>query len=496
MPEIKKTNLSFYWFNDNHLKNTYTMKQIFITLLTSLALISYGQKGKVTSKIKKVTAIELPTPKRPAGQQDVIQLTAPKLETVRIGVIGLGMRSPVSRLAQVPGVQIVALCDLEANRVEKAQKQLEKLGLPRAIGEYSGDENAWKKLCERQDIDLVYVVTDWSNHAKMGVYAMEQGKHTAIEVPSAMTLDEIWKLINTSERTRKHCMQLENTVYDTFELTTLNMAKNGVFGEVLHTEGSYIHNLADFWKHYYKNWRLEYNQKHRGDVYATHGMGPACQLLDIHRGDRMDYLVSVDTKPVNGPEAVKQITGTLPTDFKNGDHTITMIRTENGKTIQIQHNVVTPRPYSRMYQLTGTKGFANKYPVQGYALEPSQISSDVAPNHEDLNSHGFVPEDVKKALMEKYKSPILTDELVAQAKKVGGHGGMDYIMDYRLIYCLRNGLPLDMDVYDLAEWCSLAELSRISLENGSAPVKVPDFTRGNWKKIKGFNYAFSENDKK
>ena len=161
---------------------------------------------------------------------------------------------------------------------------------------------------------------------------------------------------------------------------------------------------------------------------------------------------------------------------------MTMIRTEKGKTIQIQHNVVTPRPYSRMYQLTGTKGFANKYPVEGYVLEPEQITPDVTPNHENLNSHGFVPKDVKDALMKKYKHPIQV-ELKEKAKKVGGHGGMDFIMDYRLVYCLQNGLPLDMDVYDLAEWSCLTELSAISIENGSAPVRIPDFTRVGWNKV-------------
>ena len=266
------------------------------------------------------------------------------------------------------------------------------------------------------------------------------------------------------------------------------MAQQGVFGEILHVEGAYIHNLEEFWPYYWNNWRMDYNRKHRGDVYATHGMGPACQLLDIHRGDKMNYLVCMDTKAVSAPEYLKNKTGEDVKDFKNGDHTITLIRTENGKTIQIQHDVVSPRPYSRMYQLTGTKGFANKYPVAGYALKPTQISSDVAPDHEDLNSHGFVPEDVKKALMEKYKHPIQI-ELEEQAKKVGGHGGMDFIMDYRLVYCLRNGLPLDMDVYDLAEWCCLGELTALSLENNSAPVAIPDFTRGGWNKTKGYRHA-------
>lgn len=237
---------------------------------------------------------------------------------------------------------------------------------------------------------------------------------------------------------------------------------------------------------------MDYNRQFRGDVYATHGMGPACQLLDIHRGDRMKTLVAMDTKPANGPAYIKKKTGEVVKDFQNGDQTSTLIRTENGKTMLIQHNVMTPRPYSRMYQLVGTDGYASKYPIEEYCLRPSQIDSKDVPNHEKLNAHGSIPEEAKKALMAKYKSPILDQELEETAKKVGGHGGMDYIMDYRLIYCLRNGLPLDMDVYDLAEWCCMAELTRLSIENDSAPVEIPDFTRGNWNKVKGFKYAFTK----
>ena len=286
-------------------------------------------------------------------------------------------------------------------------------------------------------------------------------------------------------------MMLENCVYDFFEMNTLNMAQQGLFGEVLHTEGSYIHNLDEFWNYYWNNWRMDYNQKHRGDVYPTHGVGPACQLLDIHRGDRMTTLVSMDTKPVNGPAFIEKTTGEAPENFANGDHTMTMIRTVNGKTIHIQHDVVNPRPYSRMYQLTGTKGFANKYPTSGYAFEPEQIASDSMPDHENLSAHGFLSPEQTAALTEKYTHPIIR-EVGEVAKQVGGHGGMDYIMDYRLVYCLRNGLPLDMDVYDMAEWCSLIPLSAISLENGSMPVEVPDFTRGAWDKEKGYRHAYKE----
>ncbi|MGL4520643.1 MAG: Gfo/Idh/MocA family protein [Phocaeicola sp.] len=464
------------------------MKKLGFFALLLVAMVSCTAP---TSK-QECGPIQTVVPVRPAGQTDVIQLTAPKIETVRVGFIGLGMRGPgaVNRITQVPGTQVVALCDLSAENVERTQKILDNKGLARAA-EYSGDQDAWKKMVERDDLDLIYVATDWYTHAAMGVYAMEQGKHVAIEVPAAMTLDEIWQLIDTSERTRKHCMQLENCVYDFFELTTLNMARQGVFGEVLHVEGAYIHNLEDFWSSYWNNWRMDYNRKHRGDVYATHGVGPACQLLNIHRGDRLKTLVAMDTKPVNGPAVIKKTTGEDVTDFQNGDQTTTLVNTENGKTMLIQHNVMTPRPYSRMYQVVGADGYASKYPVQQYCLRPSQVDSKDVPNHENLNSHGAVPNDVKEALMAKYKDRIHV-ELEETAKKVGGHGGMDFIMDYRLIYCLQNGLPLDMDVYDLAEWCSFAELTRISLENGSAPVEVPDFTRGAWNKVKGYQHAFAD----
>ena len=465
------------------------MKKLLTVAAFSFALLICTGFGKKQKSQEAFAPIKVETPARPAGQEDVIQLVAPKIDTVRVGFIGLGMRGPgaVSRWTHIPGTKIVALCDLLPERVESSQKILQKAGLPEAAS-YSGEEG-WKRLCEREDIDLVYIVTDWKSHAEMGVYAMEHGKHVAIEVPAAMTLDEIWKLIDTSERTRKHCMQLENCVYDFFELTSLNMAQQGVFGEVLHAEGAYIHNLEDFWGAYWNNWRMDYNQHYRGDVYATHGMGPACQALNIHRGDRMKTLVSMDTKAVNGPAYIKRQTGEEVKDFRNGDQTSTLIRTEKGKTMLIQHNVMTPRPYSRMYQLVGTDGYASKYPIEEYCLRPDQVDSKDVPNHENLNAHGSVPADVKQALMDKYKHPIHV-ELEETARKVGGHGGMDFIMDYRLVYCLRNGLPLDMDVYDLAEWCCMAELTRLSIENNSAPVEIPDFTRGAWNKVQGYRHAF------
>ena len=465
----------------------------FMVMLMLLSVTACNNSSKNSDSAGMVIVTEVP--ERPAGQKDVLGLITPKLDTVRVGFIGLGMRGPgaVERFTHIPGTKIVALCDLYEERVEKTQAILDRAGLPRAAA-YSGSEEAWKELVQRDDIDLVYIATDWKRHADMMVYAMEQGKHVACEVPAAMTLDEIWTVVNTAEKTQKHAMQLENCVYDYFELTTLNMAQQGLFGEVLHAEGAYIHNLSDFWGYYEGDWRMQYNKEFRGDVYATHGMGPAAQALDIHRGDKMNTLVAMDTKPANIPEYLIEERGMDPDSahqFANGQHTMTMIRTEKGKTIHIQHDVASPRPYSRMYQVSGTRGFASKYPTPGYALEAEMVDESVTPDHENLNAHSFVSADVRDALMDKYKHRIHR-ELEEKAKEVGGHGGMDFIMDYRLVYCLQNGLPLDMDVYDLAEWCSLAELSRISIENGSAPVEVPDFTRENWNRVEGFRHAFAE----
>jgi hypothetical protein len=284
-------------------------------------------------------------------------------------------------------------------------------------------------------------------------------------------------------------MMLENCVYDYFELTTLHMVQKGLLGEIIHAEGAYIHGLQPFWDRYHDDWRMQYNIEHRGDVYPTHGLGPVCQAMNIHRGDKLNYLVSVDTRSVGNPAFLKEQRGIDVKDFRNGDHTTTIIRTEKGNTILIEHNVTSPRPYNRMYQLTGTKGFANKYPVEGYALDTQELDLEVVKNHENLTTHSFLPDDLRNKLMEKYRHPIIEDTLLEKAKKVGGHGGMDFIMDYRLIYCLQNGLPLDMDVYDLAEWCCLIPLTELSLDNGSVPVEIPDFTRGAWNKLKGLKFA-------
>ncbi|MBQ6074263.1 MAG: Gfo/Idh/MocA family oxidoreductase [Bacteroidales bacterium] len=467
------------------------MKNKLFLICAAIALMAVG----CTPKSSDNGIIKTTVPARPAGQENVIGLTAEPIETVRIGVVGLGMRGSgaVERLSYVPGAVITALCDLLPDRVESSKAELAKLGEPVPTGTYSGEQESWRGLCEQEDVDLVYICTDWKNHYPIAMYAMECGKHVAIEVPAALDMDQIWGLINQSEKTRRHCMMLENCVYDFFEMTTLEMAQRGLFGEVIHVEGAYCHNLDPYWDEYWNNWRLDYNQKVRGDVYPTHGIGPVCQILNIHRGDRMTTLVSMDTKSFNGAKIASNHTGMEVREFANGDETSTLIRTEKGKTLLIEHDVMTPRPYSRMYQVVGTDGYASKYPIEEYCLRVEKPADKVDARH--ISDEKVYRDGEMEALQSGYRNVILTPALEKLAKEVGGHGGMDFIMDYRLVYCLRHGLPLDMDVYDLAEWCCVAPLSLISLEHGSMPVEVPDFTRGAWNTVNGFSYALAEEDK-
>lgn len=484
------------------------MKKLKLFSLAFAAMLSLGFQSANAQSLSPTTKwhwnkgkIVIETPQRPEGQKDVLGLALPKKKVVRIGLVGLGMRGPgaVENFSLIPGVQVVALCDYEEKRAVKQNERLRKNGLAPAAVYYG--EKGYEALCKRPDIDLVYIATDWEHHAIVAKCALENGKNVADEVPSAMNLQECWDLINLAEQKQLNCMILENCCYDWFEMRTLNMAQHGVFGEILRAQGAYIHNLDDFWDYYWKNpngsdpdqlgWRLKYNKENRGDLYATHGLGPVAQALDIHRGDRMKTLVSMDTKSVHSKELVEKKTGKPCTEFRNGDHTTTLIRTEGEKVIELQHDVMNPQPYNRLYQLTGTRGFANKYPVEGYAVDASQLkATGNQPKVDDLSTHSFMPDEQRKALEEKYESPILK-KFGKLAKEVGGHGGMDFVMCARLIYCLQNGLPLDMDVYDLAEWCAIAELSAISLDNDCSPVTFPDFTRGLWNKEKGYRHAYA-----
>lgn len=397
---------------------------------------------------------------------------APKIDTVRIGFVGLGSRGPgaVNRMSKIDGVEIKALCDVRPERAEKVKKSLESTKHRPEL--YTKGENDWKKMFERNDLDLIYITTPWSLHTPMAVYAMEHGKHAVSEVPAAVTIDECWQLVETSEKTKKHCMMLENCCYDFFELLTLNMARQGYFGEIVHTEGAYIHHLLDsnFDKDgYYDMWRLKENFRN-GSLYPTHGLGPIAQVLNVNRGDRMDYLVSVSSNDFMMGKTAKELAAKdefyKPYANKTfrGNMNTTIIKTVNGKTMMVQHDVTSPRPYSRIHLVSGTKGTALKYP------EPL-----ISNGHE-----GWLNQEEFKALEAKYAPPIVT-RVGEMAKQIGGHGGMDFLMDWRLIDCLRNGIALDMDVYDAAAWSAVAPLTETSVANRGRSVDVPDFTNGSWK---------------
>lgn len=399
---------------------------------------------------------------------------APKLETVRIGIIGIGNRGSgaVRRLSRIEGAEIVALCDVRPEQVDAAMTFLEETN--HTPDSYTDSEDDWKRVCEREDIDLIYICTPWHLHTPQAVFAMNHDKHAVTELPAANTIDECWQLVKTSERTRKHCMMLGNVCYDFFEMMTLNMARQGFFGEIIHGEGAYIHDLMglNFSKDTYHDlWRLKENIGRNGNIYAPHSIGPIAKTMNLNCGDKMDFLVSMSSNDFMMGARAQELAedDSFWESYTNKDYrgniNTTMIKTRKGRTIMLQHDVTSPRPYSRIHLISGTKGIARKWPL------PARI----ARSHE-----GWLPEDELREIEDEY-TPEITKRVGEMARQVGGHGGMDTLMDWRLIDCLLNGLPLDMDVYDAALWSAIGPLSEWSVENQYTSIPVPDFTSGSWK---------------
>lgn len=423
-------------------------------------------------------------PRLPGKHFNMSGFAAPKLDTVRIGFIGLGNRGPaaVIRMSKIEGVDIKGLCDLRPEKANAANKLLE--GGPHKPEIYTDNPEAWKKMCDRKDIDLIYIATPWYMHTPMAVYAMNAGKHVCTEVPAATTIEECWQLVETSERTRRHCMMLENCCYDFFELMTLNMARQGYFGEIVHGEGAYIHDLleSNFKKdQYWDMWRLKQNFR-KGNLYPTHGLGPIAQVMDINRGDKFDYMVSLSSNDFQMGTMAKDLAS--KDDFYKpfadktyrGNMNTSIIKTAKGRSIMVQHDVTSTRVYSRIHLVSGTKGSALKYP------EPGRIAN----SHKD-----WLTEAEMKEITEKYEPPIVK-KVGELAKQIGGHGGMDFLMDWHTIDCLRNGLPLDMDVYDAAALSAVAPLSEKSLLRRSSSVDFPDFTSNDWKTNKPVDITLSQ----
>jgi predicted dehydrogenase len=428
-----------------------------------------GGAGLGLANVLPGAPAEARPPARTTGQKSVFGLKTGPMETVRIGMIGVGGRGSalLGNLLDLAGVEIKAVCDVVPARVKAAQQRLAAKGRPAAAA-YDQNERAFEDLCRRADVDLVYIATPWDWHTPMAVQAMKNGKHAAIEVPAAITLEECWQLVDTAEQTQRHCLMLENCCYGEIEMLVLNMVRHGLFGEVTHGEAGYLHEARDFILQGTpaSNWRRGFVARLDGNLYPTHGLGPVAQYMGIHSGDRFDYLVSMssperalsarrDALPAGDPRRAEK--------FACGDINTSLLKTALGRTIMVQFSLAMSRPYSRINLIAGTRGTFCDYPPR---------------LHLDGGPEGW--ETDLKAYHEKYGHP-LWKRIGEEAQQSGGHGGMDYVMNWRLIQCLRQGGPLDMSVYDAAAWSSVFPLSLQSVAMGSAPVAVPDFTRGDWK---------------
>ena len=427
---------------------------------------------------------------------------APMKLPIKVGVVGVGRRSmgAIKRISSIPGMKIAALCDLIPERIAAGQRVLEKNNVEKALEFLGGD--GYDRMLD-SDIDVVYNVTPWSLHAPFGIKAMEKGKHVFIEVPAAVTLEECWALVETAERTGKHCMQLENCAYGEAEMLCLNLVRKGLLGDLVHAECGYIHDLhvkcyfdakkdpSEYPNGYTNHWRLKHNAKHKGNQYETHGLVPVCQYMNINRGDKFDYLVSLESDQFTFERSARRrFPGTWKADLKvaMGDMNLTLIKTAKGRSILVEHDVSSPRPYSRLNTCTGTEGIFTgiTFPKGeednfGYASGCPVRFAWKDSGREHIS--GFFPFDKMQKLRLEYKHPLWTTAGEV-AKLIGGHGGMDFLMDLRWCYCLQNGLPLDQDVYDLATTCCVGELSERSVRSGGDPQNVPDFTRGGWKTAK------------
>ena len=450
--------------------------------LSGLSIAGGGIFKNFSQANKEENMLKMLYRKPPMQRFNMCGYAAPKLDVVRIGIIGLGERGfgHLNGLIKIEGVEIKALCDIRPEFANKAKKSLE--GTAHNPKVYSGDQESWKKLCDHNDIDVVYIATPWDMHTPMAIYAMEHDKHACVEVPAAITIEECWKLVETSERTRKYCRMLENACYGS--LVTVNMARQGFFGEIVHGEGGYIHNLVARYlfnkNQYWDMWRLKQNAMRNGDLYPTHGLGPLCQIMDINRGNNLDYMVSMSTDDFTLGAKAKEL-ASKDDFFKpfadqtyGGNMTTSIIRTKKGQTIKLGHDTSSPNIHSAWHKIVGSKG--TKFE------SPRQISN---------GGESWLSEQEVISLEKKYEPAIIT-KVGELARKAGGHGGIDFLQNWFLVDSLRNGLPFDQDVYDAALWSSIAPLSEWSIANYSSSIKVPDFTYGSWITNKPFDISLEK----
>jgi hypothetical protein len=406
-----------------------------------------------------------------AAPQPSVPFAAPPIETVRVGFVGIGGQGGghVRNLLRIPGCRITAVCDIRPERTTWAAKQIMEAGHP-APTEYTRGPRDFERLCATEDLDLVFNATPWEWHAPIMLAAMKNGKHTATEVPAVMTIDDCWAIVESAEKHRRHCVMMENCNYDRMEMMVFNMVRQGVLGEILHAAGGYLHDLRaiKFADEGEGLWRRAWATKLDGNLYPTHGLGPVANCLDINRGDRFDYLVSM-SGPSRGLQAwagehVPADSPKRKERYVLGDVNVSLIKTARGRTIYVEHCTNLPRPYSRINIVQGTKGIFQGYPNRVYIEGRGR-------EHQWQNAAD---------LLSEYEHPLWKE--IAEQAKGAGHGGMDYIEDYRLIKCLREGQPTDMDVYDAAALSAVVGLSVRSVKRRADAVDVPDFTRGAWRR--------------
>jgi predicted dehydrogenase len=409
-------------------------------------------------------------PARRSGQTSVLGLAHPPMDKVRVGMIGMGGRgmSLLRNLLDIDGAAVTAVCDIVPQRVAAAQARVAEKGQPAPAGHSAGDAD-FERLCQRDDVDLVYVATPWECHAAMAVAAMNAGRHVAIEVPAAITLQECWDLVDTAERTQRHCIMLENCCYGEIEMLVLNMVRQGMFGELTHGEAGYLHPFAEGLIGTADSavWRRRHLQASDGNLYPTHGLGPVALYMDVHGGDRFSTLVSMSSCERSLSLVRDQLPAGDPRHqetYACGDVNTTLIKTALGRSMMVQFDIVTPRPYDRINSVSGTQGTFRDYPPRIF------LKGKTKGNAWDTDLEPYLQE---------YGHP-LWKKLKSQAIESGGHGGMDFLMNWRLIQCLQAGRPLDMSVYDAVAWSSVFPLSIASVARGSMPLAVPDFTRGQW----------------
>ncbi|MFD2101489.1 Gfo/Idh/MocA family protein [Flagellimonas iocasae] len=421
---------------------------------------------------------------RPKNAQYMGDFAAAPLDKVRCAFIGVGDRGSghVARIHQIDGVEVVAISDLYEDLAKKAKESCNKNGAtkPEDIALYYGGENLWKKMLQEVTPDAVFVSTPWSLHAEMAIASMEAGAHAFVEVPIATTLEDMWKIVDASERTQKHCMMMENVNYGREELLYLNMCRQGAIGELLHGEAAYIHDLRFQMEDIERgtgSWRTHHYAKRNGNLYPTHGLGPIAQYMNLARAeDNFARLVSFSSPAMGRKMYAEKYYDTdhkwNQLDFKGGDINTAIIKTTLGRTILVQWDETSPRPYNRLNLIQGTKGILAGFPTR--IAIPEKVKK--VGNH---HAEWFNEEEMGR-IYEKYEHPLYK-RLGALAKKRGGHGGTDFMMSYRIIECLRKGTPLDQNVYEGCFWSAVGPLTEASVSQDGMPQDFPDFTRGDWK---------------